>query len=237
MHSFLHILAFGTIAIARILPRAHGDVEERATSCSAASPNDVAAAKAAFTSAGLVPDLIPSFEPDTTIQAGYNGKQIDLGNNFSVTGKLMVPSISFLAEPSYDPSTTNYTIFLVDPDAPGPALPVLSDFLHLIIENAQPSCIITQSPIDLASYMSLTPLSVAPHRYTILVYRQPPNYVAPVDPQYAPGVRNNFDLNGYVAEAGLQGPVAGNFFTEGLSSTDCAITPNCTQNGTGYPTS
>ncbi|KAF2233062.1 PEBP-like protein [Viridothelium virens] len=237
MHSFLYLLAIGAITTTGVLSEARSDTEERATSCSTANPNDVAAAKAAFTSAELVPDLIPSFDPDTTVQASYNGKQIDLGNTFSVTETLLQPSISFLAEPNYDASTTNYTIFLVDPDAPGPALPVLSDFLHLIIENAQPSCITTQSPIDLAPYMSLTPLSVAPHRYTILVYRQPPNYVAPVDPQYVPGVRNNFDLNGYVAEAGLEGPIAGNFFREGLSSTDCAITPNCTQDGTGYPTS
>ena len=85
--------------------------------------------------------------------------------------------------------------------------------------------------------MSLTPLSVAARRYTILVYRQLPDYVTPPDIYYAPGVRNNFDLNGYVTEAGLQVPVTGDFFREGLNSAVCAVTPNCTEDGTGYPTS
>ncbi|KAI9702642.1 MAG: hypothetical protein M1820_006148 [Bogoriella megaspora] len=212
-------------------------LNQRATSCSTAAPNSIAIAQAAFTSAGIIPDVIPSFSPDVTVQADYSGKQVDLGNTFSATETLLQPSISFSAEPDYDPAITNYTIFIVDPDAPGPALPVLKDFLHLIIDNAQPSCITSQSPTTLATYMSLTPLSVGAHRYTILVYRQPPNYLPPAGAPYAPGVRNNFDLNGYVAEAGLIGPVGGNFFREGLDSAVCGVTPNCTQDGSGFPTS
>lgn len=72
--------------------------------------------------------------------------------------------------------------------------------------------------------MSPTPLSVAPHRYTFLVYRQPPNYTPPVDVHYAPGVRNNFDLNAYVAKAGLQGPVGGNYYLEGLAQVSELLT-------------
>ena len=146
------------------------------------------------------------------------------------TETLNQPSISFSAEPSYDPSKTKYTIFLVDPDAPGPAAPILKDFLHLIISNAQPSCVTAQARTTLASYQPLTPLSVAAHRYTILVYRQPPNYTPPPSINYLPAVRSKFDLNGYVAQAGLIGPVGGNFFREGLASTVCAVTPGCTQN-------
>lgn len=125
-------------------------------------------------------------------------------------------------------------MFLLDPDAPGPAAPILKDFLHLIISNAKPSCIATQNAETVAPYMPLTPLSVAEHRYTFLVYRQPPNYVPPPSLNYLPGVRNNFDLNAYVAEAGLMGPVGGNYMLEGLDTTVCAITPNCTQDGSGY---
>ena len=146
------------------------------------------------------------------------------------TETLNQPSISFTAESGYDPSTTKYTIFLVDPDPPSPKAPILKDFLHLEIYDAQPSCITSQSPKTIATYMALTPLSVAAHRYTILVYRQPPNYVPPPDTHYAPGAaRGNFDLNAYVAKAGLMGPVGGNFFREGLGSTVCAITPGCVQ--------
>lgn len=85
--------------------------------------------------------------------------------------------------------------------------------------------------------MPLTPFSVAPHRYTFLVYRQPPNYTPPADIHYVLGVRNNFNLNAYVAEAGLMGPVGGNYLLEGLAQDVCLVTPNCTENGVGYPTS
>jgi len=99
----------------------------------------------------------------------------------------------------------------------------------LEIYNAQPACITSQSPVTIAPYMSLTPFSVAPHRYTFLVYRQPPNYTPPPDVHYVPGVRNNFALNIYVAKAGLMGPVGGNYMREGLAQDICLITPNCTQ--------
>lgn len=144
------------------------------------------------------------------------------------------PEFSFPAEPGFDPAETKYTLIMVDPDAPGPALPILSDFLHWIVSDAQASCVADQKRNAVAPYMLLTPLSIAPHRYTQLLYRQPPNYTPPPSLNYVLGVRNNFDLAGYVKEAGLIGPVAGNYMNEGLAQAVCAITPNCTQDGTGY---
>jgi len=123
---------------------------------------------------------------------------------------------------------------MVDPDAPGPALPILRYFLHWIVSDAQPSCITDQKRKTVAPYMATTPLSVAAHRYTFLLYRQPPNYTPPPSLNYVPGVRNNFDLPAYVKEAGLIGPVAGNYFNQGLAQAVCAVTPKCTQDGTGY---
>ncbi|EMC98820.1 hypothetical protein BAUCODRAFT_145840 [Baudoinia panamericana UAMH 10762] len=234
MH-MLNILALVATVTAAALP--NGAAEKRTTTCSTASSASLAAAKAAFTQAKLVPDLIPSFNPEVTVSASFGGKAVKLGNTFNPVETIPEPSISFTAEPGYDPSNTKYTIFLVDPDAPGPAAPIFKDFLHIIIANAQPSCVTSQTRTTLASYQLLTPLSIAAHRYTILVYRQPPNYTPPVDIHYLPGVRNNFDLNGYVAEAGLIGPVGGNYFMEGLAQAVCLVTPNCTSDGTGYPLS
>jgi hypothetical protein len=82
--------------------------------------------------------------------------------------------------------------------------------------------------------MSPTPLSVAPHRYTFLIYRQPPNYVPPPSLNYVPGVRAKFDLAAYVKEAKLQGPVGGNYYREGLAQDICLLTPGCTADGVGY---
>ncbi|OQO05354.1 hypothetical protein B0A48_09122 [Cryoendolithus antarcticus] len=63
----------------------------------------------------------------------------------------------------------------------------------------------------LAPYMSPTPLPVAPHRYTFLVYRQPKNYVPPPSLNYAPGARKNFDLAAHVKQSGLQGSMRANY--------------------------
>ncbi|KAF2997029.1 hypothetical protein E8E13_000024, partial [Curvularia kusanoi] len=86
---------------------------------------------------------------------------------------------SFDPESNFDPSTTKYTYVQVDPDAPGPSLPLLRHFLHHIVYYVQPACIAAQTPKTQARYMPLTPLSVQAHRYVSLVYRQPANYSPP----------------------------------------------------------
>lgn len=98
---------------------------------------------------------------------------------------------------------------MVDPDAPGPAAPILADFLHWIVSDVQPKGITTQQRKQVAMYMFPTPLPNSSHRYTFLVYRQPPNYVPPPSLNYLPGVRAKFDLAAYVKEAKPVGPVGG----------------------------
>ncbi|KAK3678257.1 hypothetical protein LTR78_001552 [Recurvomyces mirabilis] len=232
MH-FFSALALAATATAAAIPDAV--LDKRTTTCTTAGSATLAAAKAAFTQAKLVPGVIPSFNPKVSVQVDYNGKQVNLGNTFSATETLNQPiDITFTAKPGYDAASTKYTIIMVDPDAPGPAAPILKDILHLIIDDAQPVCTANQNRKTIATYAQTTPLSVAAHRYTFLVYRQPPNYVPPPTLMYLPGNRAKFDLNAYVAQAGLIGPVGGNFFREGLGSTVCAVTPGCTQDGTGY---
>ena len=72
---------------------------------------------------------------------------------------------------------------MVDPDAPEPTSPLLRYFLHYIVSDAQPDCVASQNRKVVAPYMFPTPLSIAPHRYTMLVYRQPPNYVSVPPPK------------------------------------------------------
>lgn len=60
-------------------------LDERAT-CSGPDSSAVAAAKNAFDQAKIVPDVIPTFNPNTTLEVSYNGKQENLGNKFSPTG-------------------------------------------------------------------------------------------------------------------------------------------------------
>lgn len=88
------------------------------------------------------------------------------------------PDFSFSAVPGQDPASTKYTLIMVDPDAPEPTSPLLRYFLHYIVSDAQPDCVASQDRKVVAPYMFPTPLSIAPHRYTFLIYQQPPNYVS-----------------------------------------------------------
>lgn len=80
----LSILAFVASAIAAALPDA--SLEERQASCTVARPGTLAAAKAAFTQAELVPDLVPRFDPKVAVMANWNGKEVQLGNEFNSLG-------------------------------------------------------------------------------------------------------------------------------------------------------
>jgi phosphatidylethanolamine-binding protein (PEBP) family uncharacterized protein len=230
----LSFLSFVASATALAVPAVN--LEER-TTCANANALGLARAKQEFTAAKLVPDLVPQFKPTLEVHVDYNGQAVDFGNTFNTLGRpalqidpgpietRLIPHIETTPEPNFsitrellhNPSTTKYTLILADPDAPGPEAPILKDFLHWIVSDVQPKCITTQKRKTVAPYMLPTPLSVAEHRYTFLVYRQPPNYIPPPSLNYLPGARAGFDLNAYVKEAKLEGPVGGNYYLEGLA--------------------
>ncbi|KAF2113798.1 phosphatidylethanolamine-binding protein [Lophiotrema nucula] len=130
--------------------------------------------RSAFQTSKIIPDTVPDIQPMTELRVKYANINENLGNSFSAAQTLQEPTFSFDPESGYNPSTTKYTYIQVDPDAPGPELPVLRHFLHHIVYDVQPSCIATQTPKTQARYMPLTPLSVSAHRYISLLYRQPP---------------------------------------------------------------
>ena len=127
-----------------------------------------------------------------------------------------------------------HALIMIDSDAPGPAPPIIADFLHWIVSDVQPKCITTQQRKQFAMYMFPTPLSVSPHRHTTLIHRQLPNYVPPPSLNYLPGVRAKFDLAAYVKEAKLEGPVGGSCYHEGQEQNVCLLLKGCTRDGTGY---
>jgi phosphatidylethanolamine-binding protein (PEBP) family uncharacterized protein len=81
--------------------------------------------------------------------------------------------------------------------------------------NAQPSCITNQQIVTDTIYEAPSPASTQQHRYTFLVYRQPPEYV-PNDVTL--NVRPGFNLNAYTASKSLV-LVGGNFFREAITNT------------------
>ncbi|KAL0943473.1 phosphatidylethanolamine-binding protein [Colletotrichum truncatum] len=190
------------------------------------SPRSIAEVRYAFQSHGLTPAHLPAIHPTIELRVKYGDKLETLGNEFAAIQTLRSPEISFDPEPRYDPATTKYTYIQVDPDTPGPALPVRRKFLHHLVYDLQPSCITTQAPVTQVDYQSLLPLSFTPHRYMSLLYRQPENYTPPPVGTGDSVVRVPFDLAAYVAQGGLQ-LVAGNFNRVALGRTVCDVDPVC----------
>ncbi|USW53335.1 Putative phosphatidylethanolamine-binding protein [Septoria linicola] len=220
------ILALAATVSAAALPEAA--LEERQT-CRIATPAELSRARNAFLREEIIPatpaafnpanaNLIPDFRPVSALSVSYANKAVELGNKFSTLETISQPTFSFTAEPGFDPAKTKYSLIMADPDAPNSELPILSPFLHLIISDAQAECVGGQNRITVAPYMFPTPLSVAPHKYTFLIYRQPPNYVPPPMLQNLPGLRARFPLLDYVKNNNLTGPIAGNFYLEGLGN-------------------
>ena len=105
---------------------------------------------------------------------------------------------------------------MVDPDVPNAQAGALRmNYLHWYVSGNSPSCIKNQDPNTVAIYQPPTPLSTTQHRYTFLVYREPPNYVPDT---VTPQARLGFDLNAYTQAAGLV-LVGGNFFLEAVTNT------------------
>lgn len=72
-----------------------------------------------------------------------------------------------------------------------------------MVIDAQPSCVTTQIPETIVIYEPLTPASTTQHRYTFLVYRQPPGYQVTTAEDILLQVRSPFDLNDYAQDNNL----------------------------------
>lgn len=83
----LSLIGFVACATASAIPV---PLEERQT-CATATANALSQAKAAFTTAKIVPDVIPQFNPTLTVSLDYNGKQVNFGNTFNTVGKEHFP--------------------------------------------------------------------------------------------------------------------------------------------------
>lgn len=126
-------------------------------------------------------------------------------------------AFSFTAEEGYDPYTTLYMVFLIDPDVPQEGSPTQVNYAHWIFYNAQPQCVTNQAITTVDTYQSPTPASTTQHRYTFLVYRQPPGFTVSATEAAALNIRTPFDLNDYTEANGLV-LVGGNYFNEAIGN-------------------
>lgn len=83
----MQLLSFFTLlasASAAAIPAA--TLEERQT-CANANAAALSKAKAAFTAAKIVPDVIPQFNPTLELSVAYGAKAVNFGNTFNTVGE------------------------------------------------------------------------------------------------------------------------------------------------------
>jgi hypothetical protein len=105
-----------------------------------------------------------------------------------------------------------YTLLMVDPDAPSPSNPNISEIIHWIVTDipwdlSVLSEITTPPGNVVLPYLAPTPIA-GRHRYTLLLYEQTNCTFNPPPP---PG-RILFSVEAFVSVYGLIGPVAGIYF-------------------------
>ncbi|KAK8224228.1 phosphatidylethanolamine-binding protein [Phyllosticta paracitricarpa] len=193
----------------------------------------------------------PFFEPSASDRLLATFEQNSTDPFFFVPGGVFAVNLTQSAPQIYLPANrttlgppTNstlpatYLVLMVDPDAPSPQNTSSSQILHWLQPGARLSrSTETQTANDTAislldagttepvvAYQGPAPPSVAPHRYILLVFRQPDgpaNFTLPPDYEARRGGMNRtlFNATDFVQKADLGEPVAATFFLAGSQTT------------------
>ncbi|KAI8149265.1 phosphatidylethanolamine-binding protein [Fennellomyces sp. T-0311] len=123
----------------------------------------------------------------TPQQINYaDGQDVALGNELSLQDTVNPPELFFM--PANESS--QYTLMMVDPDAPSAQDNRYSPFRHWIVTNV-PAQIDGTTPQQLSSYHKpAPPPGTGPHRYIFLLYEQQ----HPLDLQINDDERSRFDF-------------------------------------------
>ncbi|KAI0832580.1 phosphatidylethanolamine-binding protein [Trametes gibbosa] len=205
----------------------------------------------AFSSAKIVPDVLPAFNPTAILNVVF----LDNTTNVSVD---VTPGANLTREQNaLRPQvilTTNDTTFaqqtfvlaMVDPDAPTPQDPTASQIRHLLAPGLQANgslatgAVLVNNTPAISDFLRPTPPAGSdPHRYTLVLFVQPANFTSAVG-QFlnASTPISNFNISLFAQELGLGSPIAGNFFFTGpdANSTGTANSTGSASAATTSPT-
>ncbi|ORY95615.1 phosphatidylethanolamine-binding protein [Syncephalastrum racemosum] len=129
--------------------------------------------QSAFNKAGITELLPRDFNPQVMVQVQYpgSGDEVAMGNTLEIGKTQEVPRVMFI--PTDD--NTQYTLLLVDPDAPSKSDPKFGPYRHWVVGNIPGSTglVETNTANELTPYMGpAPPPGSGPHRYIFLLYRQ-----------------------------------------------------------------
>ncbi|CAE6442342.1 unnamed protein product [Rhizoctonia solani] len=192
----------------------------------------LAEVKEKFYSEGIVPDVLPSFNPTSFIYLTYTGNLSD-----GSSSKVVLPGTNFVRNDTLVPPQISvqgvkggpYVVVMVDPDAPSRANPTLGQVRHLLAANftvSSPSKYVRQSYVLKNSTAAFSeyepptpPVGSGLHRYVALLYSQPKNF--DVSSLNASDILS-FNISAFAARSGLGEPLAGTFLTVERKNTTVA---------------
>ncbi|KAI0272567.1 phosphatidylethanolamine-binding protein [Gloeopeniophorella convolvens] len=201
----------------------------------------------ALSSAGIVPDVIPSFNPtaflDVTYTVASSQQRLSVTPGINLTVPEVVNEPQFFLT-SHDPSVAQKTFVLamVDPDAPTPQNRSLAEIRHVLVpslrisgNSANKAQLVNSTPA-ISEYLSPgPPPGSGPHRYTLLLFVQPDGFLdAAAALVNSSTPITNFNISSFASQTGLGAPIAGNFFLTGPdTSTNTTTSGNSTSGSSG----
>ncbi len=208
----------------------------------------ISAVEAHFGNASLVPDLLPSFNPSAFMTVTFpDVGPISPGQNLSMQQTATAPNVTIIPANSSVPTWGNFTLMMVD------AFPFGTNesnrqILHWLAnfatsQNDPSLCpeqnVSTEGGLVVTNYISpQPPVGTGLHRYTILLFPQPPSFSPPANlssPNV--GIDLYFHLTDFISSSNLGEPIAGMFFEVQQGPTNVTSTPLSSAVVTSTPTS
>ena len=190
----------------------------------------IAAIKAHFTNADLVPSLLPSFDPSAVMTVTFPGVgPISPGQSLSIPQVATAPVVTITPANGSVPTGGNFTLVMVDAnitgtnESGGQVRHWLVNYATLQTESASLN-VSTDRGVAVTEYVGPQPPSGSgSHRYVILLLPQPASFSPPANltsPNV--GLSVDFPLTNYISTSHLGQPIAGMYFDVELG------TPNVT---------
>ncbi|KIM52170.1 hypothetical protein SCLCIDRAFT_1223980 [Scleroderma citrinum Foug A] len=190
----------------------------------------------ALTAGDIIPEVIRlPFNPSARLVVSWptSDKEASLGNTLTAPETALEPSVAFtpmITQAPYD--EVSYTLVMTDPDAPSRKDPKFAQWRHWLVTGVKapyPTNLDTgdltahfTQPATTPYYCPAPPPGSGPHRYVLLLYREPAIGVtiAPTAPERKnlPKDRGQWDAAVFAEEYGLELVAANFFYVEGPES-------------------
>ncbi|KAJ7448692.1 PEBP-like protein [Mycena galericulata] len=147
---------------------------------------------AALSKAGLIPNVVGPLQPSAFLSIILSSGPVKVGAEVPLSETVEAPGIVIAAAPTEADITseglvkneTFYTLAMFDPDAPSAAQPTSSQFRHWVITGLKPTedltaPVLQTAPAANAYRPPAPPKGSGIHRYTFVLFREPPNFSLP----------------------------------------------------------